>query len=855
MIQIYRKQRSLFSLNVNSIRAYAFIFWYMFGILDLSAQGVSAADINLLRGVAAMQGSGFGGSIGGSNFSTLMPITMSSSSTEDDAAPAIEDKAIKKPSTLRPNEFQNYVMQTTGQTLPLYGADFFENLKNSNAQFSRSPVSDDYSLGVGDQLLIRVWGSTSSELNITIDRQGYISIPKLGTLKLAGVQAGQLEAVVKAFFSKFYKDIEVSVGVGKIRKITVFVVGQANKPGSYSLTGQATLTSALFASGGPNSIGSLRNLQLIRQGKKVAQLDLYDFLGKGEKSQDVLLQDGDVLFYTKAVGYVAYIGKVNTPSVLELKNHNELLGDLLFFAGGLPVTADTRRATLDRIEAGKEQPRTIESVVLSGAGLQKLVKNGDILTIYPVLPEIANAVTLRGAVSQPSRMPWAPGMRISDLITHKGLLLSQENIREKNEALFNKFELEITARNRAKVPSQLAIERVLMEKQKLEEENLKAFQKGIINKKFEPAAVQSGVDSSKATFQEQTEREIAIAQLGKPEFNDESLVERIGQLKEQTNMDYAVIERFSRDNLQVSILPFNLGQILKLPKSIGDLFLEPGDVITVFSNKDIQVPISRNKSFVRIEGEVNNPGIYPVETNENLKTLILKAGGLTSDAYIFAAGLYREEVKKSQLRNMDKLLRKMEAESSAAVAQIAQSSGATSDSSAIQAKVLSVQQAQKQSLDRFKMLKPEGRISLNIKPALNATVAEFPAIRLENLDRIHIPPRPDFVQIFGSVNTESALVYREGQTVKDYVISAGVGGSADLRNVILVRADGSAMTNQSYFLNDVLSTVAMPGDTIVMPEKFDRESIWSLSLRNAKDFTQVLYQLGLGAAAIKTLRQ
>jgi hypothetical protein len=196
----------------------------------------------------------------------------------------------------------------------------------------------------------------------------------------------------------------------------------------------------------------------------------------------------------------------------------------------------------------------------------------------------------------------------------------------------------------------------------------------------------------------------------------------------------------------------------------------------------------------------------------------------------------------------------MESESSAVVAQIMQSSGASSDFAAMQAKIQSIQQAQKQSLDRFRMLKPEGRIYLGI-PANANLVQDIPAIRLENGDRIQIPPKPDFIQVFGSVNTESALLYRAGGTVKDYLAMSGVASSADLNGAILVRANGSAITNQSYWRNDALSAQVLPGDAIFLPEKFDRESAWSQSVRTAKDFTQILFQLGLSAAAIKTLRQ
>ena len=822
--------------------------------ININAQGISAADLSALKNGAAFQGAGTG-ALGGTNLPGLLAITVPSLGEQDDVEPKQDDKKAKKPTPLAQNEFQKYVLQTTGQSIPLYGAEFFENLVNNNGQFSRSPVSDDYVLGTGDQLLIRVWGTTSAEATVTIDRQGAIAFPKLGTLRLAGVKASQMDAIVKSYFNKFYKDIEVSVSVGKLRKITIFVVGQARNPGSYSLTGQSTLTSALFASGGPNSSGSLRNLQVMRQGKSVAEFDLYNFLGRGDKSQDIKLQDGDVVFYPKAAGYMAVMGKVNSPSIYELRGGNDSLDYFLGLAGGLPISADPRRATLDRIQPGAEQPRTVESVGLFGVGLQTSVKNGDVLTVAASLTEIASAVTLRGSVAQPVRLPWKPGMRVSDVINNKSLLLTPEAIRKQNEILFDKFEQERVLRSRAKVPMDIAIERVLLEKQKKEEENLKAIQSGTLSKVPEPATLQLGIDPAKATYQEQTEREFAIAQLGKPEIYFDKLIDTVGVLSEHINFDYAVVERFSRKEMQVTLLPFNLGKMLQSPNGPDDLALEAGDIITVFSSKDIQMPTSRQKAFVRIEGEVNKPGIYPVGPSDTIKSLIEKAGGTTSEAFLFATGLFREEVKKSQQRNMDKLLRKIEAESSASVAQISQSGGASTDLTSLQAKVQSVQQAQKQSLERFRMLKPEGRISLGIDPSFNVTTERLPSLRLENGDRINIPPRPDFIQVFGSVNTESALVYKKGLSVKDYIALAGVGGSADVNGAILVRADGSAMTNQSYWGNDVLSAPVLPGDTIVLPEKFDRESGWSQTLRNAKDFTQVLYQLGLGAAAIKTLRQ
>jgi protein involved in polysaccharide export with SLBB domain len=820
------------------------------------AQGITAADLNALKGAAGLQGGAAGAALGGGlGLPSLLAITVPEGNLQDEVEIAKDDKKQKKPAPLLPNEFQKYVLQTTGQALPLYGAEFFENLNNNNGQFSRSPVSDDYSLGAGDQLLIRVWGSTSAEATVSIDRQGSISFPKLGTLKLAGVKAGQMDAVVKAFFSKFYKDIEVSVSLGKLRKITVFVVGQARNPGSYSLTGQSTLTSALFASGGPNANGSLRRLQLKRQGQTVAEFDLYNFLGNGDKSSDVKLQDGDVLFYPKAAGFMALLGKLNTQAVFEVKGDKDTLAEYISLAGGLPVTADPRRATLDRIQPGSDQPRSIQDLNLTLAGQQTQVRDGDVLTLFAVVPEIANAVTLRGAVAQATRMAWRQGMRVSDVISKKSLLINPETVRKQNEVLFDNFQQERTARSRARVPSDLAIDRVLLERQKKEEERLQASQMGGLLTKAPEPVIQLGVDPSKATFAEQTEREISIALLGRPALPEENLADKVGNVNEAINLDYAVIERYSRETLKVALLPFNLGKSLANPKGQDDLVLEPGDVITVFSHKDIQIPTARRQVFVRIEGEVNSPGIYTVGPSDNLQTLIDKAGGTTSEAYLFAMSLFREDVKKNQTRNMEKLLRKMESESTASISQIVQSSAGNADFGALQNKIQSLQTAQKQSLERFRSLKPEGRISLNLAQRADISKSDVPLIRLENGDRIQIPPRPDFIQVFGSVNTESALVFRVGLKVKDYLGMAGTNTSADLNGIILVRADGSAMTNQSYWGNDVLGATVLPGDTIVLPEKFDRESLWSQSVRTAKDFTQVLYQLGLGAAAIKTLRQ
>ncbi|MFA6441069.1 MAG: polysaccharide biosynthesis/export family protein [Sterolibacterium sp.] len=266
-------------------------------------------------------------------------------SEDDTATPAQSGEGkTKKVGPIPPNDFQKYVVEVTGQPSTLYGADFFENSRNDISNAEHSPVTGDYGLSAGDQLLVRTWGSASGEYQLTLDRNGEVSIPKLGTVKMAGVTSSQAEDVLKSVFARHYKDFEISLSPGKLRKITVYAVGQSRFPGSYNLSSQSTLSTAPFASGGPSSNGSVRRVQLKRNNAMISEFDLYSFLSKGDESADVKLQDGDVIYFPRAAGDMAFIGKVNTPGVYEIKDATETVGDFLGLAAGLSMLADPRQA-------------------------------------------------------------------------------------------------------------------------------------------------------------------------------------------------------------------------------------------------------------------------------------------------------------------------------------------------------------------------------------------------------------------------------------------------------------------------------------------------------------------------------
>lgn len=704
-------------------------------------------------------------------------------------------KAPAKP--LPPNDFQKFVQESTGQSLPLYGFNFFGDDAYSPA--ANVPVAPDYRMGPGDEVYVRGWGSIDIDVKTTINRDGQIHLPRIGAVNLAGVRSADADNVVRAAVARYYKDFQLNVTQGRLRGMTVYVVGQARKPGAYTVSGVSTVISAMMASGGPNQNGSLRRVQVKRSDKVVAELDLYAFLAKGDKGADIKLQDGDTVVIPAAKGYVALVGKVRNPAVYELGT-DETIDTLLSTAGGLPVMADPKRATLERVDSSANPPRSVETFALDSANLKRTLKAGDLLSVAPLVPEFGNSVALRGNVANPMRQPWRQGMKVADLIPGRSFLLSQAAIKRQNDVLLTEDEKQRT------------------------------------NEQFGLSQTSAKADARKVSD------------------NQDSLAQRIGNLVDEINFEYAVIERVDREKVQVKLLSFNLGQALDNPSSPENIALLPGDVLTVFSVNDVRVPQAKRQVYVRVEGEVRRPGIYQMKQGETLPQLVEKAGGLTEDAYLFGAGFYREQVRKDQLANLDQLVRKLEMQTQTKLSASAASSSVNDTAGAVQLRIQAEQQAQKQALDRLRNLKPTGRIMLGLQSAA-AKPEALPTLRLENQDRLVVPARPDFVYVLGSVNTESSLIWRAGNTVQDYLEVSGLTSGADKDELFVIRADGSVLSNGERWFGSVTRAEVQPGDLIVLPEKTDHESGWSVFTRNAKDITQIIYQFSLGAAAIKTLRQ
>jgi len=396
------------------------------------AQATSTADYGATPQLA-MPPTSASPSLNRQQYSTSARPAAGSSDAIDLALPELKNAEQSQQITRRERvvEFQKFVFETSGQALPLFGYGFFDGGRFTSS--ANAPVPADYVIGPGDEIQLHVWGAVDADLRLTVDRNGQISVPKAGTFVIAGVRAAQLEGVLREQIGRVYRNFQLNASMGPLRSIQIFVVGQANRPGTYLVSGNSTLITALFESGGPSATGSLRNIQVKRAGKVVSTIDLYRFIALGEKDADIKLLAGDVIVIPPAGPRIAILGAVDTPAIYELKARQETLAEVLAYGGGTLSLTSPQKVIVERIDPGAPgAQRTVEDRALDASGLKSTVRDGDVITLFKISPQFANAVTLRGNVAAPLRYPYRPGMKISDLIPEREALIRPEYYQSKN---------------------------------------------------------------------------------------------------------------------------------------------------------------------------------------------------------------------------------------------------------------------------------------------------------------------------------------------------------------------------------------------------------------------------------------
>src|SRR5881628_1704398 len=457
------------------------------------------------------------------------------------------------------NEFQQFVMQSIGRDLPMFGANLFRTVPSTFAPVDNIPVAADYVVGPGDEIQIRAWGQIDVDYNAAVDRDGTIIVPKVGVINVAGIKASDLPAYLKTVFGRTFRNFQLTATLGKLRSIQIFDVGQARRPGTYTVSSLSTLVTAVFAAGGPSSKGSMRNIQLKRGNQVAAEIDLYDLLLSGDKSRDAKLLPGDVIYIPPVGPLVAVTGSVNVPAVYELRQ-STVLFDLIRWAGGLATTAAGQKATVERIEDHKA--RKVEEFPLDMGGLSRSVRDGDLVTVYSLVPRFDNAVALRGNVAQPGRFPWREGMRVRDLIPNREALLSRDYWVKRNQAVGLDSNVTSILNQQAATGTRLTVED-LNQRRKPESELDATIGDTIRRLQTESEAARfldpNQVSSATQTSRLQQVNKDESAKLDAARADALRLVNQIKPLRE-VNWDYAVIERLNRNDLSTSLIPFNLGK-------------------------------------------------------------------------------------------------------------------------------------------------------------------------------------------------------------------------------------------------------------------------------------------------------
>jgi protein involved in polysaccharide export with SLBB domain len=752
---------------------------------------------------------------------------------------------------LRPElltEFQKFVASTTGQILPIFGADLFRRVPSTFAPLDMTPVPADFVIGPGDELRIRVWGQVNFQSNLRVDRSGEVYLPQVGPVHVAGMPFSALDAHLRGAIGRVYRNFDLTADIGQIRAIQVYVAGEARRPGVYTVSSLSTLVDALFASGGPSIQGSIRHIELRRGSEIVTDFDLYNLLVHGDKSKDVKLLSGDVIFIPPVGPEVAVTGSVRNLGIYELRA-GESLADLLADAGGVSTVAAEARISIERIEDHRD--RHAMEVAYDASGLATPLADGDLVHVFSIVPMYQKTVILRGNTANPGRFAWHPGMHISDLIPDKDSLVTRNYWWKRAQLGLPAPEFEPTpgfanqrqpAENTAITLKAPAPEEMSMSDQSASQQDqfgLQQNQSGSQQNQNLSAQQRAGSSSLAAQQTSLSARIPASAQRTE-----------IRQIAPEIDWDYAVIERLDADTLKTTLIPFDLGKLVLQHDASQDLELQAGDVVSIFSQADIRVPIAHQTKLVTLSGEFTHAGVYTVQPGETFRHLVERAGGFTPNAYLYGSEYTRESTRVMQQARIDEYVQSLSMEiqrNNMAIAASAVSSAQDLASGTAS------QSNERDLLASLRQIRATGRIVLTMTPDSSGTNS-LPEITMEDGDRFVVPSVPATVNVVGAVYDQNSFLYTRERRAGAYLqLAGGPNRDADWKREFLIRADGEVVSHdmgKGLWNNKFDSLHLYPGDTIVVPEKNFKPS----NLRGLIEWSSLISNFALGAAAISVIQ-
>jgi len=735
-----------------------------------------------------------------------------------------------------------------GEGLKPFGYDLFEGVPSTFAPVTDIQVPIDYVVGPGDTLNIQLFGNESSKYELTVGRDGRINFPKLGPILVSGMTFDEARETIEQRVAKQLIGTRISVTMGDLRSIRVFVLGEAEKPGSYTVSGLSTMTNALFVSGGVKKIGSLRNIELKRNGSLVTTLDLYDLLLRGDTRGDRQLMPGDVIFIPPIGNTVSVYGAVRRPAIYELRSE-KTVEQAIGLAGGLLPDADAKKGQLERILPSRL--REMQNVDLSGAaGRATVLANGDKLKIPEIRPTLENSVTLSGYVYRPGHFEYRAGLRLSDVLNSFDELKPEADIHyimirrevppeERIEVLSADLKRALAAPGAGADPELRPRDEIIVF-------NLSSNRDRILEPILRDLALQATPDKPEQVVSIDGRVKVPGKYPLEPAMHVSDLIRAGGSLEDAAYRGQAELTRYvvvDGDARQTELVTVNLAAIRRGEPG-ADLGLKPYDSLVIKP-----IPLWAEPGSIEVAGEVRFPGKYPIHQGETLHSVLQRAGGFTDLAFPYGAVFVREELKKREKDQLELLANRLQTDLAALSLQAITASAATNSGAGANAgQGLVVGQ---QLLAQLRETKPVGRLVIDVEGVLKGRPGGPDDVLLRDGDKLVVPKKTQEITILGEVQSPTSHVYEAGLTRSDYIAkSGGVTQKADKNRIYVVRANGDVVTGgRTGWFRRSQSFEMRPGDTIVVP--LDTERVRALPLWTA--VTTIMYNLAIAVLALHSL--
>jgi polysaccharide export outer membrane protein len=732
------------------------------------------------------------------------------------------------------------VDKTGVEALKPFGYELFEQTPSTFSPVTDIPVPADYVIGPGDELRVQLFGGQNRNLPLTVSRDGTVNFPELGPISVGGMRYSAAKATIESRVTQQMIGVRANVAMGETRAIRVFVLGEARQPGSYTVSGLATMTSALFASGGVKPIGSLRDIQLKRQGAIVRRFDLYDLLIKGDTADDAKLQPGDVIFIPPVGPVVSVEGEVKRPAIYELRNETTL-ESVLQMAGGFTTQADPGRSSLTRID--DQFQRVVVGVDFrTEAGRGQRVRNADALRIARLRPQLDSGVTLQGFVHRPGPLAWRDGLRLTDVIgsidelqpnadSHYVLVRREVGPDRHVEVLSADL---VAALQERGGPEDL----LLKPRDQITVFDLAPGRERIIKPLLDELRLQSGLSRPTEVVRVEGRIKVPGEYPLEPGMTISDLLRAGGNLDAAAFGGKAELVRYeitSDGARQTEVIDVDLSSV-RAGNLSADVLLRPYDYLLIK-----EAPDWTDQESVTLTGEVRFPGRYPIRRGETLFEVIQRAGGLTSRAFVRGSAFTRGYLRENERELKESLAERMRSD----LASLALQAAAANQSGASQAALAAGQGV----LDELNRTQPVGRMVIDLPGLIAAGAGSSKDIALRDGDLLVVPQQRQEVTVIGEVQNPSSRLFSEGFRRDDYIrLSGGMTRKADKGKVYVVRADGSVMVQQGGMLRRSYDLAMQPGDTIVVP--LDTERMPKLPFWQA--VTQIIYNLAVSVAAVNS---